>query len=40
MSADEKKSKQDEQMITRRRLLKTLGITAGTVAASAVIPGK
>jgi len=27
-------------MISRLRLLKTLGITAGTVAASAVIPGK
>lgn len=40
MSAKEKKSPQDEQMITRRRLLKTLGITAGTVAASVVIPGK
>jgi len=40
MSADEKQSQQDELLITRRRLLKTLGITAGTVAASAMIPGK
>jgi hypothetical protein len=35
-----KKIENMDQMVSRRRMLKTMGITAGTVAVSTLVPGK